>query len=262
MNRQLPVWRVRGEWLGTITRLISRISFRRFRLKGGFTLVELLAVTLIIGILAALLFPAVSRAKLLARATACKSNLRQMGIAFASYTCDNKSAYPFTQAFYTNVSVPVDWTWVIHPYYQFTLKPFYTDSSSPSGNAFQCPVSSAYYLYNSFGYEVWYKGQFMGLGPIFPQYKVNAVDESAVKSPSRMFEVGEAPGRFSYSSLSMYKWDFYGTAQGKSYLQGRFHGEKYNVVYCDGHIQALNPRYIFVGKDSDPSWNLDNQLHR
>jgi len=232
------------------------------RANRAFTLVELLVVILVIAILAALLLPALSRAKLSAKATVCKSTLHQMGIAFASYTSDNSSAYPLTQANYTDAAGSLDWTTVINPYYPFPLQPFYMGSSNSFGNSFKCPVSSAYYLYNSYGYDVWYQGAYMGLGPVYPNYNVHAVTEAAVKSPSGMFEVGEAPGNFSPSNLSMYKWDFYDTPPGASYVQGNFHGKKYNMVYCDGHVRALNPPYIFVGKDSDPSWNLDNQPHR
>jgi prepilin-type N-terminal cleavage/methylation domain-containing protein len=50
--------------------------------KGGFTLIELLVVVAIIGILMALIFPALARAKSKTRQVTCFSNLRQVGIAF------------------------------------------------------------------------------------------------------------------------------------------------------------------------------------
>src|SRR5438045_6233157 len=51
----------------------------------GFTLVELLVVIAVIAILAALLLPALAKAKASAQCAACKSNLRQLGIALTMY---------------------------------------------------------------------------------------------------------------------------------------------------------------------------------
>ena len=59
----------------------------------GFTLVELLVVIALIAILAALLLPALAKAKASAQSAACKSNLRQLGMALNMYAQDNKK-YP------------------------------------------------------------------------------------------------------------------------------------------------------------------------
>src|SRR5882724_2429528 len=62
---------------------------------GGFTLIELLVVIAIIAILAAMLLPALTRAKDAAHSTACKNHLRQMMYAMPMYVDDNQSKYPY-----------------------------------------------------------------------------------------------------------------------------------------------------------------------
>ena len=67
---------------------------RRMKEAKGFTLIELLVVIVIIAILAALLLPAIARARELARRTQCQSNLHQFDLALSGYCYPPQNQYP------------------------------------------------------------------------------------------------------------------------------------------------------------------------
>ena len=59
----------------------------------GFTLIELLVVISIIALLLSIMVPSLDKVKTMARATICKSNLRQWGIIFTSFLTENDDKF-------------------------------------------------------------------------------------------------------------------------------------------------------------------------
>jgi prepilin-type N-terminal cleavage/methylation domain-containing protein/prepilin-type processing-associated H-X9-DG protein len=107
----------------------------------AFTLIELLVVMAVIGILAALLLPALSAAKARAKRTACVSNLRQISVGIRLYADDHEDRLPCVV-----ITNGTPWTYQWRFFKELTKSyDGLNDPSSPDDTLFACPADIFHY---------------------------------------------------------------------------------------------------------------------
>lgn len=134
-------------------------------LGAAFTLIELLVVVAIIAILASMLLPALSRAKIKAGTARCLSNLRQFGVTLAMYTSDSAERFPFSGRAWPQMPF-VDLFKLFDPYVSTNGASFYlcpsdkgaawnfawtkVNGSSMGIRTNELPFPNSYYYYHQF----------------------------------------------------------------------------------------------------------------
>lgn len=260
----------------------------------AFTLIELLVVIAIIGILAAILLPALSRAKNAALSTACKNNLRQWGIGLHMYA-DDLGAYPPYPMSDTATGPARHWFTRLTNYTgeRFAtgtngVKQTYGIKTCPAfdrlGPRLMSGVESGTetvggYAYNETGFNP-LPQQERGLGgvivhPAVPPDNVirpggvRPTREQEVACPSDMIAIGDSqinattitpPGTVVWTSTQvpdMLLFDsvlfemglpmavHIGEAEAGAAFNRKRHQSRWNMAFCDGHVEALRTKELF-----------------
>ena len=239
------------------TNKLSRAGGRRGRVSRssfGFTLIELLVVIAIIAILAAMLLPALARAKQTAMQTTCLNNLKQLGLGMMIYVGDYKDYFPGAasngQGWHAE-----DWI-----YWQRSSDPIQrlvdqgqiaqTMGTAKSTNIFICPTQKVFdpsmtgykYSYSLNGNSLFGNGMALQWNGTTPQYfKLNQVPRSTDKimfteEPSQLTPNEMPPGGTTLGPDDGRLDVRIGLLTG-NLISLRHNRKSGNVTFADGHSQ-------------------------
>lgn len=213
----------------------------------GFTLIELLVVIAIISLLVSILLPSLTKAKDLARAVVCQTNLHQIGLAVSYYTEEYTGYIPYnTGPVITHSLTPGGTSWSRMLMLKILDIPQPQPGERPPG-AFACPaapevtvVVGAYQgLTAASDYA---KNWFINCGvsselagPSDPYYKYTGWTMDKFSNPSAWFLVADATLYLGNLRRDLH---FYPTGMG-DHVSFRHPGERANMLYLDSHLEPL-----------------------
>ena len=211
----------------------------------GFTLIELLVVIAIIAILAAMLLPAMARAKSKASAVQCVSQMRQIGLATAMYADDNEGALP-RSSHSAMAYGQLPWGYALVPY---LLGKQYTQPDSRWTNLFttlyHCPKDPGKKTDWSYGKNV---------------YPELSADETGGPTWNRLSQIPRPTATVLYaekisSSMADHLMAHFWLEGAQPEVDRNRHDQRSNYVFCDGHAARQRFEETFSLCQHLDDWN-------